>query len=169
MWKSIVAGSVIVLAVASAHAAPTAAPVPAPLTPLPRAFAGYAQPQIPATACQVISAAEARCSIPAMTAGPYLIEATATSTATAADATQAMEIDVGGGRCGVGRNTAAWSSGARSFTFGCQVTVLADSPLSVRVLYGDKSATKDPRGPQVVIRPLPWNGVLSAVPFAPKQ
>ncbi len=135
----------------------------------PRAFAGYAQPAIPPTACKVIDTAQTQCEIPAMTAGRYLIEAAGTSSAPAVGANQALEIDVAGRQCGVGRDSAAWKSGARTFRLDCEVTLLTDAPLTVKVIYADAAATKDPKGPAVNIRPLPWTGVLSTQPFAPRQ
>ncbi|HEY1929051.1 MAG TPA: hypothetical protein VGG92_16420 [Caulobacteraceae bacterium] len=144
-------------------------PTPAAPAPLPRAFAGYAQPTIPQSACRIVGPAETRCEIPAMTAGRYLIEATGTSTAQAAGARQQLEIVVGDQLCGVGRDLAAWSSGSRSFTFDCLTTVLTDKPLEIRALYEPVNATKDSKGPQLVVRPLGWNGVLSTLPFAPSH
>jgi hypothetical protein len=104
-----------------------------------------------------------------MTAGRYLIEASGTSTAQGAGALQQMQIVVGDQLCGVGRDTAAWSAGARTFRFDCLTTILTDRPLEVRAIYIDAKAAKDPKGPTVAIRPLGWNGVLSTLPFAPSQ
>ena len=104
-----------------------------------------------------------------MTAGRYLIEAAATSSAPKAGANQAIEIDIGGRQCGVGRNASPWKSGARIFRVDCEAILLADAPTEVRVVYADSQATKDPKGPVVTIRPLPWAGVLAARPFAPPQ
>ena len=137
--------------------------------PLPRAFAGYAQNTVPADACRAVTAAEVRCEIPAMTAGRYLIEAAGTSSAPGAGANQAIEIDIGGRQCGGGRNASPWKSGARTFRVDCEAILLADTATSVRVVYADAQATKDPKGPIVTIRPLPWAGVLAARPFAPPQ
>lgn len=138
-------------------------------SPLPRAFAGYAQPAVPASACRMVSAAETRCVIPAMTAGRYLIQAIGTATAQGAGARQQMEIVVGDQLCGVGRDLATWSSGTRSFSFDCLTTVLTDKPLEVRAVYVPTNATKDAKGPQLLVRPLGWNGVLSTLPFAPSR
>ena len=137
--------------------------------PLPRAFAGYAQPTIPATACKTLSPAETQCVIPAMTAGRYLIEAAGTSIAQGVGANQVLEIDVGGRQCGIGRDSAAWTSGARTFRLDCEVALLADAPVTVKVVYVDAQALKDPKGPVVSIRPLPWTGVLTTQAFAPGQ
>jgi hypothetical protein len=148
------------------------APTPsasAALPPLPRAFAGYGHPAIAPSACRAVSAAETQCVIPAMTAGRYLIEAAATSTAQAAGAAQALQIVVAGDVCGVAREAGTWTSGARTFRFDCAVTLLADQPVPVRVIYADEKAAKDPKGPAVTITALPWNGVMGALPFAPHQ
>jgi len=141
----------------------------AQVVPLPHAFTGYGQPAIPASACKALSPAETDCQIPAMTAGRYLIEAAGTSTSQGAAANQALEIDVGGPQCGVGRDTAAWKSGPRTFHLNCEATLVADAPVTVRVIYADAQAVKDPKGPSVSIRPLPWTGVLITRAFAPPQ
>ena len=160
---------VLALAGAPAAAQPSA-PAQSPTTaPLPRAFAGYAQPAIPPSACRAAGAGETRCAIPAMTAGRYVIEASGTATARGAGARQQMEIVVGDQLCGVGRDLTAWSSGARTFTFDCLATILTDKPLEVRAVYVPTNATKDPKGLQVAIRALGWNGVLSTLPFAPSH
>ena len=153
-------------ALAQLSAQPTQTTAP---TPLPRAFAAYAQPAIPPSACRLVSPAETRCVLPAMTAGRYLIEATGTATSQGAGARQQMEIVVGDQLCGVGRDMASWSSGARSFRFDCLTAVLTDKPLEIRAIYEPVNAAKDPKGPQLVVRPLGWNGVLSTLPFAPSR
>jgi hypothetical protein len=157
-------GTIIGLAVGAAPAG-ALAQAPAP----PRAFAGYSQPAIPATACKSLGPAETQCVIPAMTAGRYMIEASGTSTSQGVGANQVLEIDVGGGQCGVGRDGGSWTSGPRTFHLDCEVSLLADTPVTVRVIYADAQAVKDPKGPTVTFKPLPWNGVLSAEPFAPRQ
>jgi hypothetical protein len=166
----ILAGPGVAQERSSPGAQPPSLPLPPAAAPLPRAFAGYAQPAIPPSACQVVSAAETRCIIPANTAGHYLIEAAGSSTAQGAGAAQALQIVVADQVCGIGRHTqGTWSSGRRTFRFDCAVTFLADQPVTVRVIYADEKAVKDPGGPIVAIRPLPWNGVLATQPFAPKQ
>jgi hypothetical protein len=157
------------ISIALAAAAPAFAQTQAPVGPLPRAFAGYAQPAIPLTACKAVSPAEAQCEVPAMTAGRYLIEAAGTSSAPAVGANQALQIEVAGRPCGLGRNSAGWKTGSRTFRLDCEVTLLTDTPVAVKVIYADAQATKDPKGPVVTIRPLPWTGVLAAQAFAPKQ
>jgi hypothetical protein len=141
----------------------------APAAALPRAFAGYAQPALGAGACKAVNAGETRCQFPAMTAGRYRIEAAGTSSSPQAGANQVLQIDVGGQRCGVGRDSGAWKGGPRTFRLDCEVTVLTDTPLGVRVVYADANAVRDPKGPAVTIVALPWSGVLAAQAFAPPQ
>ncbi|HEY5070780.1 MAG TPA: hypothetical protein VII63_02000 [Caulobacteraceae bacterium] len=156
------------LATALALAAGAALAQGAP-TALPRAFAGYAQPAIGAAACRMVSAAETQCLVPAMTAGRYLIEASGTSTSQAADARQGLAIEVGAAPCGTARpaNPAPWPSGPRTFKVDCEVTLLTDRPLTVRAIYADFHAVKDPKGPTLTMRALPWAGVMDARMFAP--
>jgi hypothetical protein len=166
----VLAGGAIAQTASKSAVSPPAAPAPAAsLPPLPRAFAGYAQPAIPPASCRVVSAGEVDCQMPGMIAGRYVVETAGTSTAQAAGAVQVLQIVVADQVCGVGRTTSAWSSGARTFRFDCAVTLLSDRPVVVKVLYADEKAVKDPKGPVVKIEPLAWNGVLGALPFAPKQ
>jgi hypothetical protein len=136
---------------------------------LPRMFAGYSQPAIGPDACKARNASETDCVIPAMTAGRYLIEATGISSAPGAGASQVLQIQVAGSQCGVGRDNAPWQTGSRAFHLDCEVVFAADQPVMVKVIYADAQATKDPKGPAVTIRPLPWTGVLSTEAFAPRQ
>jgi hypothetical protein len=154
---------------ALAQTTKAAAPAAAAASALPRLFAGYSQAAIPAAACRLVSAGEVDCQTPGMIAGRYVIQAAGTSTAQGAGAVQVLQIVVGDQVCGVGRNTAAWSSGSRTFRMDCATTLVSDRPVSIRVLYADEKAVKDPKGPVVTIQPLAWNGVLSTLPFAPKQ
>src|SRR6202011_1331901 len=91
-----------------------AAPPPAP----PKLFvaAGYAEPEIGGGARQAGNAAEGRCSVPAMTAGRYLVKAAATSTAQAPDAAQQLSIVAGDQICTSTRSPdvkAPWAVGTR--------------------------------------------------------
>lgn len=156
-------------AASSAVAAATAASAQPATTPLPHAFAGYTQPAIGPGLCKVVSPGETQCVIPAMSAGRYVIEAAGTSTAAGAAPQQALEIVVGDSSCGLGRNSKTWPTGRRTFRLSCEVRVVADAPITVRALYADAQATKDPKGPALVVRALPWDGVLSSRIFAPKQ
>lgn len=151
-----------------ALAAPVALAQPV-VKPLPKAFEAYQQHDITPGLCHVVNASEAQCVIPEMTAGPYAIEVAGTSTAQAAGATQKLRILVGAVDCATGQNTAAWSQGARTFRLGCAVTLLTDQSMIIRVLYEDAHATKDPAGPLVSVRRLPWQGVLNVTPYVPKQ
>ena len=107
--------------------------------------------------------------IPEMTAGQYAIEAAGTSTSQGADARQTLQINVGVVGCATGQNTTPWPSGARTFRLGCAVIILTDKPLIVRVIYDDVHAIKDPTGPLISIRRLPWQGVLNSSAYVPQQ
>lgn len=136
---------------------------------LPKAFADYVQHDITPGLCHVVSAAEAQCVIPEMTAGQYAIEAAGTSTSQGADAKQTLEIRIGSAGCATGQNSTPWPSGARTFRLGCATTILTDRALIVHVIYGDVDAIKDPKGPLISIRRLPWQGILSVSAYVPKQ
>lgn len=137
---------------------------------VPKAFTEYAQPDITPGLCKNVSPTQTQCTIPAMTAGRYLIEAAGTSTSTAEDAYQRITIQVGSTSCQVATNKAAWpAKKPRTFRFDCVATVLTDRPLVVTAAYDDFHATKDPKGPTLSVRRLPWEGVLSASGFAPPQ
>ncbi|MGA0603949.1 hypothetical protein ACO2Q3_24800 [Caulobacter sp. KR2-114] len=151
-----------------ALAAPAAMAQPA-TRPLPRAFDAYLQHDITPGLCHVVSPAEAQCIIPEMTAGPYAIEVAGTSTAQGPGATQTLKIVVGAVPCATGQNTGTWTQGARTFRLGCVVTLLTDQSLIARVIYEDAHATKDPAGPLISVRRLPWQGVLNVTPYVPKQ
>jgi hypothetical protein len=159
---------------AVARAAPTAPPAGPPPTP-PRVFqqAGYAEPEIGAAACKVINAGETQCIAPAMTAGVYLVQATGTSTAQAADAAQQLTIVAGDQSCSSTRTPdpkAPWAVGAkRAFASGCVFTIVTDQPLALTVVYLDAKAIKDPAGPAVIVTREPWAGVLNALPVSVKQ
>jgi hypothetical protein len=166
----VLAGGAIAQTAPKPAVSPPAAPTaPASLPALPRLFAGYAQPAIPPASCRAVSAGEVDCQTPGMIAGRYVVETAGSSTAQGAGAVQVLQIIVADQVCGVGRTTSAWSSGARTFRFDCAVTLLSDRPVAVKVFYADEKAIKDPKGPMVKIEPVAWNGVLGALPFAPKQ
>ena len=152
---------------AAVLASPVSAQTPpdAPDTPM-SGFNSYSHPDIGQDACKVVNPGYAECVIPAKSAGRYLVVAAGTSTATGDGATQTLAI---GGRnwlCGNGKatDTAKWSSGAaRTFHVACLIDVLTDAPLTVGVAYQDANATKDPKGPTLTIKRVPWNGILSSV------
>lgn len=153
-------------------AAPAAVPA-APLGP-PRGFVGYSQPDIGAAACKVVNPGQATCTIPAMTAGRYLIEASGTSTANAANPAQRIAIIVGATNCGQADRKptakAPWAIGAaKTLKLQCEVEILTDRPLPVHAVYADDKATKSTTGPTLVVRRLPWDGVLSTKVAAPPQ
>ncbi len=157
----------------AAPAAPAVATPPAPVGP-PRAFVGYTQPDIGASACRTISSTQATCTIPAMTAGRYLIEASGTSTASAAGAVQKLGIAVGTTNCGTAdrRPTATnpWPVGTvKTIQLQCEVEILTDRPLVVQAVYADDKATKAATGPTLVVKRLPWDGVLSVRVGSPTQ
>jgi hypothetical protein len=136
---------------------------------VPKAFGDYLQRDITPGLCKVVSPSEAQCVIPEMTAGQYAIEAAGTSTSQGADARQTLQINVGVVGCATGQNTTPWPSGARTFRLGCAVILLTDKPLIVRVVYDDVHAIKDPKGPLLSIRRLPWQGVLNSSAYVPQQ
>lgn len=155
-------------------AKPVAAAVP-PAQPLgpPRAFQGYAQPDIGAAACKVLNATQTVCTVPAMTAGRYMIEASGTSTAQGPGATQKLVIALGTQVCGVADRkptpAAPWTAGAKTIKLQCEVELLTDRPLQISALYGDEKASKAPAGPTLTVKRLPWDGVLSSKASSPSQ
>lgn len=185
--SSVIAVLALGAALAQAPAAPRAAPAPvarpappaaaAASTPAapPRAFQGYAQPDIGAAACRPLNAGQASCTIPAMTAGRYVIEAAGTSTATAAGASQRLAIALNGQSCGgvVERKTTAqapWPVGqVRTLRALCEIEVLTDRPIVVTAVFVDDKASKAPAGPTLVVRRAPWDGILSSRLVAPSD
>jgi hypothetical protein len=135
--------------------------------------AGYAQHDITPGLCRNVSAPITECTIPAMTVGRYLIEVTGTSTAQAADAVQQITVQLGDTGCQASRRgttATPWAVGAvQTFRFDCVVTVMTDRPITVRAVYADFHATKDPKGPGLSLRKMPWSGVLSATGVTPQQ
>lgn len=147
-------------------------PPPAP----PRIFqaAGYSQPDITPGFRKTLSDHAVRCIIPEMTVGRYLIQASGTSTILTPDAAQQLSIYVGDTGCGAAtyRGTVANPpkvGAAKTLRFNCVTTVITDKPLAVTVGYADEHATKDPKGPTLSIRKVPWGGVVSAAGFVPPQ
>jgi hypothetical protein len=161
----------LILAGALALVGGAALAQPAPAGGLPKAFQDYAQPDITPGLCKNVSVKETDCVIPQMTAGRYLIEVSGTSTATAADAQQGIQIQVGGTICGAGtaHNTRPLSTtGPTTIKLDCEAIILTDKTLTVRAVYDDLKATKDPKGPTLSIRRLPWEGLLNSRVFAPQ-
>ncbi|MDQ0464724.1 hypothetical protein QO010_002508 [Caulobacter ginsengisoli] len=158
--------------------APAAKPpvAPAAVAPVgpPKGLPGYSQPEITAAYCRNISPTQTSCTLPAMTAGRYVVQATGTSTASGAGAAQALVIQVGDRTCGRADRKPvpppnAWTAGAKTIALNCELVVMADRPLTVSALYADDKAVKDPKGPTLIITRAPWEGVLSVTPFAPPQ
>jgi hypothetical protein len=169
--RSHVIAAAALFAAAPAWAQPAAGPPPAP----PRVFqqAGYAEPDVGASACKVVNAGETQCVVPAMTAGVYLVRAAGTSTAQAAGAAQQLTIVAGDKSCNSTRSPdtkTPWAVGAkRTFVSGCVFTIVTDAPLTVTAIYLDAKATKDPKGPELTLTREPWSGVLDALPLSVKQ
>jgi hypothetical protein len=160
--------ALIALAAAAAAGSATAQPAnPAPDIPMP-GLPGYDHPQIGGDACKVVNPNAAQCTIPAKSAGEYVVVASGTSTAKGAGAAQQLTIGGQNWKCGPVANTTKWSSGPRTFTIACMVQILTDHPLTVIVRYDDRNADTDPKGPTLVVKPVPWSGVLSAAVVAAK-
>jgi hypothetical protein len=149
---------------AAVLANPVSAQAPAQPADVPMAgMDGYSHPDIGPDQCKTVNASQAQCVIPAKSAGRYLIVAAGTSTANAEGATQTIQIGGVGWTCGQAAVLKTpWSSGKRTFARTCVVTVLSDNPVPVVVVYGDTNATKDPKGPTLALRRIPWDGVISA-------
>ncbi len=170
-------------AAAAPAAAPQAAAAPVVDVP-PRGFPAYAHPDVTPAMCKVVDVSHAQCTIPAMTAGRYLIEAAGVSTANPAPPpappvkgappakppapVQALTIVTGDKVCGQARTNEPWT-GVHSLKLNCELMIVADTPLVVTVVYGDANATKDPRGPSLAVHRLPWDGVVSSQAFLPQQ
>jgi hypothetical protein len=144
---------------AGASAKPVADPPAAgPEITVPRAYEGYSEPEI--GDCRAPTPLMRECTVPAMTAGRYLIEAAANATATGANATQTLQIKLGGGDC-ISTNPAAFT-GKAGLHLGCEVTFLTDRPIVVSAVYAVQNGTADPKGPQMAFHRLPWNGIVQA-------
>ena len=160
--------SMLGVAAPSAQTPTTAAP-PAALVGPPKGLPGYSQPEITAAYCRNVGPNHTTCTFPAMTAGRYIATATGTSTANG-QAAQAIVIEVAGRTCRADRKASAqWTTGAKTIAINCEVLVLADKPLTVNAYYADDKATKDPKGPTLVIQRAPWQGLLGLTPIAPQQ
>jgi hypothetical protein len=155
----------LVLAASAAAAQP--APAPAANFALPRAYSGYAQPEI--TSCTTVGTLKRDCIIPAMTAGRYLIVAVGAATASGANATQSLSISLNGAPC-VGANPTPFTA-KQGLRLACEVSILTDQPITATASYAVQNGVPDQAGPQLVLRRLPWFGVVSAHPVvlqAPK-
>lgn len=149
------------------------APPASPVGP-PRVFAnsGYTQPDITPGLCQNLNPGSTRCTIPAFTAGRYVIETSGTSGAPRANARQALQILIidgnTGRQCGTAQSNQAWTTGSRTIRLNCAVTLVTDRTLIVQVNYADENATRDNRGPTLTIRRLPWDGIVESAAFSPQ-
>lgn len=172
MRMLIMASVLSVMGVAAPSAQTPPATPAAPLGP-PRAYQGYSQPEIGAVYCRVMNSGQTTCTLPAMTAGRYLVKATGTSTAQGAGAAQQLSIVVGNRVCGPATRkpttTAPWTAGAKTIRLNCEILVLADRPLAVSAVYADTKATKAPAGPSLTLERLPWEGVLDVAPAPTTQ
>lgn len=176
MRTLIMASALSVLGVAAPSAqTPAAPPASAPAAPLgpPRAFQGYSQPEIGAAYCRVVNPGQTTCTLPAMTAGRYLVKASGTSTAQGPGAAQQVSIVVGNRACGPATRkpvpTAPWTSGPKTIRLNCEILVLTDRPLAISAVYADVKATKAPAGPTLTLERLPWEGVLDVAPAPTTQ
>jgi hypothetical protein len=167
------AAALMLVGAGVAHAQTPTAPAPV----LPRLFtqAGYYQPQVTAAMCAKVDATQTKCTLPAMTAGRYYAEASDDSTATADGAAQRLVIVAGNDDrvCQVTRGASAqtpWAVGAKqSLKAGCLVTVVSDGPMPITAVYADAKATKNPAGPSLTLRPVPWTGAIEVVAIPVKQ
>jgi hypothetical protein len=172
--RIVIMGAILsMLGVAAPSAQTPAAPPPAaPAAPVvgpPKGLPGYSQPEITAAYCRNVSPTQTTCTFPAMTAGRYIVQASGTSTASG-EAAQAIVIQVGNKTCRADRRASnAWTSGPKTIALTCEVLVLADKPLPVSAFYADDKATKDPKGPTLVVQRAAWEGVLGVTPFAPQN
>jgi len=151
----------LILAASSASVQAAAPAAPANFT-LPRAYDGYAQPEI--TNCTTTGALKRECVVPAMTAGRYLVVAVGKATSTGADATQTLAITLNGAPC-IATKPASFT-GDKSLDLACEVHFLADQPITVAAVYAVHSATPEAAGPKLVLQRLPWSGVMEAHPVA---
>jgi hypothetical protein len=172
--RTVIMGAMLAMFGVAAPSAQTPAAPPASLVGPPKGLPGYSQPDITPVYCRNVSPTQTTCTLPAMTAGRYLVHATGTSTASGAGAAQAIVIQVGDRTCGRAdrkpvTGEGAWTSGPKTIALNCEVVVMADKPLAISALYGDDKAVKDPKGPTLSLQRAPWEGVLSVTPFAPPQ
>jgi hypothetical protein len=126
-------------------------------SPAPRYLPGFTHPEL--TACQTIGPARRECAVPANVGGGYLIEAVGLGVSTGPDATLAMNILVGNQVCIM--ETGGKFTGNGYLHEVCETTLATDAPIKISVNLAARNATLDAGGPKVVIRPVPWDGVVS--------
>jgi hypothetical protein len=154
MKSTLLMAAVLLALAATAQAAPT----PPPNYPLPQAYNAYSQPDV--TQCQSTGPLERDCTVPAMTAGRYLIVAATSATSTQADATQSLTIKLSAAPCVATRPVAF--TGKKGLRLGCVVSLLTDQPIVVAAVFATHDATPNADGPQLIFRRLPWTGVVQA-------
>ncbi len=162
--RTAIAALVASAAAAASGAAHAQAAAPTPDIPM-AGVVGYGHPAIGPNDCKVINPSQAVCTIPAKTAGSYLVVASGTSTATGAGAAQ--QITIGGNNWVCAKATTSttagkWTSGPRTLQAACMIEVLTDQPLPVGVVYADVKADKDPKGPTLKLTAAPWNGIIAS-------
>jgi hypothetical protein len=135
-----------------------AAPAAPPSYPLPQAYSAYFQPDV--TQCQSTGPLERDCTVPAMTAGRYLIVAATEATSTQADATQTLTIKLGDAPCVASRPVAF--TGTKGVRLGCVVNLLTDRQIVVTAVFATHDATPNPDGPKLAFQRLPWTGIVQA-------
>jgi hypothetical protein len=123
---------------------------------LPRAYLGYSQPEI--KQCSSKGPLESACVIPPMTAGRYLILARGAATSTGANATQAIEIALNGQACAA--TSATPFTGKKALSVACAVSLLMDKQATVTAVYKVVNGSPEPRGPDLELRRVPWNGIV---------
>ncbi|HXQ14409.1 MAG TPA: hypothetical protein VN814_07295 [Caulobacteraceae bacterium] len=143
----------------TALAAPDAPP---PNYPLPQAYNAYSQPDV--TDCASTGPLERHCTVPAMTAGRYLILAASSATATQADATQTLAIKLGETPCAATKP--APFTDKKGLRLGCVVSLLTDKPIVVSAVFETHDATPSADGPKLVFQRLPWTGVVESAAVA---
>jgi len=155
--RPVLAFAFAMVCLAGAAKAQTQAPATSPNTPPPRFLPGFTHPEV--TDCRTVSATRRECTVPANVGGGYLVEAAGFGVSTAPDATLAMNILVGSQVCIM--LTGDKFTGNGYLHEVCEATVATDAPIKIAVNLAARNATLDAGGPKLVIRPLPWDGVVS--------
>ena len=159
MRRLVITASLVACATGAAAEQP-APGLAAPATSfvLPRAYQGYAQPEI--GPCRTVNPNRAECSVPPMTAGRYLIEARAVATASGTNATQALSLTIGQNVCAA--TNKATFTGKAGLHLLCEANLLTDAPLAIAAAYQVENGAADVGGPRMTVRRLPWDGVLES-------
>ncbi|HKT55079.1 MAG TPA: hypothetical protein VJP88_11565 [Caulobacteraceae bacterium] len=144
---------------AAAYAQDAAAP--APNFSLPQAFNGYSQPEI--KDCKTVDATHRTCTVPAMTAGYYVITALGRATAGGSNSAEAIGITVNGGVCTQAQTSKPFT-GTLPIAARCVVQLLTDRPLPISAVMVTKEATVDAKGPELGVQRAPWPGFVQTTP-----